>query len=67
MSKRMNHDESERIRTAFRLYEIGEFGMRDAAAFAGLGIGEMMTEANERDIPSNYDGAELADDVEALR
>jgi predicted HTH domain antitoxin len=41
--------------------------MRGAAAFAGPTIGEMMAEANERGVPSNYDAAERADDVDALR
>jgi len=66
VTKRRNHDEPECVRIALQLYEDGEFGMRGAAAFAGLTIGEMMSEANERGVLSNYDEAELADDADAL-
>lgn len=57
----------ELIRTALQQYQDGELGMRGAANLAGLTIGEMMAEANERNILSNYDEADLADDVDALR
>jgi predicted HTH domain antitoxin len=63
----MNHDESERIPLALQQYEDGELGMRGAAALAGVSIAEIMTEANERGVLSNYDAAELTDDVDALR
>ena len=38
-----------------------------AADIAGLTISEMMHEANERGVLSNYDEADLAEDVDALR
>lgn len=57
----------ELIRLALQRYSHGEVGMRGAAEIAGLTIAEMMAEANERGVLSNYDEADLADDVEALR
>ena len=57
----------ELVRIALQRYQEGEVGMRGAAAIAGLSITEMMREANARGILSNYDEAELADDVDALR
>jgi len=59
--------QEELIRTALQRYQDGAVGMRGAAELAGLTIGELMTEANERGILSNYDEADLADDVDALR
>jgi len=41
--------------------------MRGAADLAGLSIAEMMAEANERGVLSNYDEADMTDDVDALR
>ena len=41
--------------------------MRGAADLAGLSIAEMMREVNERGVLSNYDEADLADDVDALQ
>jgi predicted HTH domain antitoxin len=34
---------------------------------ADLPVAEMISEANERGVMSNYDEADLADDVDALR
>lgn len=56
----------ERIRTALETYREGEVGMRGAAEMADLTASEMMTEANERDVESNYDESDF-DDVENLR
>jgi predicted HTH domain antitoxin len=55
------------IRIALQRYQDGEVGMRGAADIADLSIAEMMTEANDRGILSNYDEADLASDVDALR
>lgn len=55
------------IKLALEQYREGEVGMRGAAELAGLSIAEMMAEANERDVLLNYDEADLASDVEALR
>ena len=41
--------------------------MRGAAELAGLTVSEMMAEANDRGVLSNYDEVDLADDVDALR
>ncbi|MFC6861964.1 UPF0175 family protein [Halomicroarcula sp. GCM10025817] len=57
----------ELIRVALQRYQDGTVGMRGAAALAGLTIAEMMAEANDRGVLSNYDEADLADDVDALR
>ncbi len=57
----------ELTRLALQRYQDGEVGMRGAADLAGLSIAEMMAEANERGILSNYDEADLTDDVDALR
>lgn len=57
----------ELIRIALQRYREGEVGMRGAAEIAGLTIAEMMHEANERGVLSNYDEADLEDDVDALR
>lgn len=57
----------ELIRVALQQYQDGAVGMRGAADIAGLTIAEMMSEANERGVLSNYDEARLADDVDALR
>lgn len=57
----------ELITLALQRYQDGEVGMRGAADIAGLTIAEMMAEANERGVLSNYDEASLADDVDALR
>jgi predicted HTH domain antitoxin len=59
--------QEELIRIALQRYQDGEVGMRGAADIAGLTIAEMMTEANERGVLSNYDEADLSDDVDALR
>jgi predicted HTH domain antitoxin len=59
--------QEELIRVALQRYQDGEVGMRGAADLAGLTIGEMMTEANERNVLSNYDEADLASDIDALR
>jgi predicted HTH domain antitoxin len=55
------------IRIALERYREGEVGMRGAADLAGLSIGAMMREANERGVMTNYDGADLEGDVDALR
>lgn len=57
----------ELIRVALQRYRSGEVGIRGAAEIAGLTIAEMMHEANERGVLSNYDEADLDDDVDALR
>jgi len=57
----------ELIRVALQRYQDGEVGMRGAAELAGLTIAEMMAEANDRGVLANYDEADLAADVEALR
>lgn len=59
--------QEELIRVAIERYRDGDVGMRGAAELAGLTIGEMMAEANERNVLSNYDEADLADDIDALR
>lgn len=56
----------ELIRIALDRYQAGEVGMRGAAEIAGLSIGEMLREANERNVLSNYDEADLEADVDAL-
>jgi Ribbon-helix-helix protein, copG family./Uncharacterised protein family (UPF0175). len=57
----------ELLRVAIERYRDGAVGMRGAAEIAGLSVTEMMREANERGVLSNYDESELADDVDALR
>lgn len=57
----------ELTRIALQRYRNDEVGMRGAAEIAGLTIGEMMYEANERGVLSNYDEADLEGDVDALR
>lgn len=57
----------ELIRIALRRYRGGEVGMRGAADLAGVSITEMMREANDRGVVSNYDEVDLESDVEALR
>lgn len=57
----------ELVRIALQRYRDGDVGMRGAAELAGVTIAEMMHEANERDVLSNYDEADLSDDVDALR
>lgn len=57
----------ELIRLALQRYQDGDVGMHGAADLAGLSIAEMMAEANDRNVLSNYDEADLADDVDALR
>ncbi len=57
----------ELIRVALQRYQDGAVGMRGAAELAGLTIAEMMAEANDRGVLSNYDEVDLADDVDALR
>jgi len=52
---------------ALQRYRDGEVGMRGAADLAGVSMTEMMREANERGVLSNYDETDLADDVESLR
>jgi predicted HTH domain antitoxin len=59
--------QEELIRVALQRYREGEVGMRGAAEVAGLTIAEMLAEANERGVLANYDAADLADDVDALR
>lgn len=57
----------ELVRLACQRYREGDVGMRGAADLAGLSISEMKAEANERGVLSNYDEADLAEDVDALR
>lgn len=57
----------ELIRIALDRYQSGNVGMRGAADIAGLSIAEMMAEANERGVLSNYDEADIESDVDALR
>jgi predicted HTH domain antitoxin len=57
----------ELIQVALQRYQDGEVGMRGAAELAGLTIAEMMAEANDRGVLSNYDEVDLTDDVDALR
>ena len=57
----------ELIRIALERYREGEVGMRGAAEIAGVTIAEMMHEANDRGVLSNYDEADLESDVDALR
>lgn len=59
--------QEELVRFALQRYQEGEVGMRGAAEIAGLTMVEMLHEANERGVLTNYDEADLADDVEALR
>jgi predicted HTH domain antitoxin len=56
----------ELIRIGLQRYQEGEIGMRDAAELADTTISEMMAEANERGVLSNYDEADLESDVESL-
>ena len=56
----------ELVRVALRRYQEGEIGMRDAAQLAGTTVADMMSEANERGVLSNYDEADLESDVESL-
>lgn len=55
------------VRIALARYQEGEVGMRGAAEIAGVTIAELMHEANERGVLMNYDEADLASDVDALR
>lgn len=57
----------ELVRIALQRYRDGDVGMRGAADIAGLPIAEMMREANDRGVLSNYDEADLENDVDALR
>lgn len=57
----------ELVRIALERYREGEVGMRGAAEIADVSIAEMMSEANERGVLSNYDETDLEDDVDALR
>lgn len=56
----------ELVRVALRRYQEGEIGMRDAAEIAGTTVTEMMAEANERGVLTNYDEADLESDIESL-
>jgi predicted HTH domain antitoxin len=56
----------ELIRIALQRYQEGEVCMRGAAELAGTTISEMMAEANECGVLSNYDGADLESDLESL-
>ena len=56
----------ELVRVALRKYQEGEIGMRGAAEVADTTVADMMAEANERGVLSNYDEAELESDVESL-
>ncbi|XGI82720.1 UPF0175 family protein [Halorutilales archaeon Cl-col2-1] len=62
----MDEEEIELIYIALQRYQEGEIGMCDAADIAGVSIFEIMAEANERGILSNYDDADLEYDVESL-
>lgn len=57
----------ELVELALQRYQDGEIGMRGATVLAGLSIGDLMAEANQRGISTNYEAADLADDVDALR
>jgi predicted HTH domain antitoxin len=57
----------ELLRVAIQQYRDGEVGMRGAAEIAEVSLAEMMREANERGVLSNYDEADLEDDIDALR
>lgn len=57
----------ELIEIGLERYRAGDVGMRGAAKIAGISIAQMMREANERGVLSNYDEVDLADDVDALR
>lgn len=57
----------ELIRVALQRYRDGEVGMRGAADIAGITVAEMMHEANQRGVMTNYDETELESDVDALR
>ena len=59
-------DEEILVRFALHRYREGEVGMRGAAKIAGISIAEMMDEANERGVLTNYDEADLESDVESL-
>jgi len=56
----------ELVRIALQRYQEGKIGMRDAAELADMTISEMMAEANQRGVLSNYDEADLESDVESL-
>lgn len=56
-------EQEELIRVALQRYQDGEVGVRGAAEIAGLTISEMMAEANEHGVQSNYDEADLERDV----
>lgn len=55
------------VELALQRYQSGEIGMRGAADLSGLSIGETMAEANQRGVSTDYEAADLADDVDALR
>ncbi len=57
----------ELIRIALQRYQKGEIGMRGAAELAGVTLSEILREANERGVLSNYDETDLSHDVAALR
>jgi len=56
----------ELVRIALQRYQEGEIGMRDAAELVGTTVSEMMAEANDRGVLSNYDETDLESDVESL-
>ena len=56
----------ELLQISLQRYRGGEVGMRGAAAIVDVPIFEMMHEANERGVLTNYDEVDLAEDVAAL-
>ncbi|APX96998.1 ribbon-helix-helix protein, CopG family [Natronorubrum daqingense] len=57
----------ELVQIALERYREGAVGMRGAAEIADVSVAQMMVEANERNVLSNYDEADLPSDVDALR
>lgn len=58
--------DEEPVHIALQRYSDGEVGMRGAAEIVGCTLAEMMREANERGVVSNYDPADLESDADAL-
>jgi predicted HTH domain antitoxin len=64
LAEEMGVSRSDAVRIGLQRYQEGEIGVRDAAELADTTISEMMAEANERGVLSNYDETNLESDVE---
>lgn len=55
-----------RVNHAVEGYEQGRLSLRSAAEMANLPLWSFLDELGDRDVPLNYDAAELEQDFEAL-